>query len=687
MNQCILDIIIVNYKSTNFLLKSLKSMYNDMNGHPVRIYIQDNASNDGVEEILKSFPEVQLTINSQNIGFAKAINKAVKKSSSPYIMIINPDTILEKGFFQTALQYMEENPEIGIVGPKIYNNDGSIQGSARAFPTPLSGFFGRTSFLSKWFPNNWITRNNILTKKINGTLPVEVDWISGACMVIRREALLDVGLLDERFYMYWEDVDWCKRMWLKGWKIIYYPKIRMIHYVGGSSNKRPIKSMYEFHKSCYLYFVKYKAWPSIVLKPALFLGLSSRLLLLSLLLLFRQDKIECKSSGSRPKILFLITEDWYFWSHRLPLARAARDSGFEVLIATRVHDHKKCIEQEGFRLIPISLERKSRRLFKELQGFIEIVKIYKREKPDIVHHVAIKPVLYGSWAAKISKVPFIVNAIAGLGFIFVAQGKKSSMIRRLAQLAYKTAFLPKNTIGIFQNPDDLNLFINSKILKKKRTVIIRGSGVDTSVYKNTPEKNGAPCIVLASRMLWDKGIGEYIDAARQLREQGMQYRFLLIGDPDPENPMSIPKKVLERWSQDGIVEWKNHSDEIPEIFANANIVVLPSYREGLPKVLLEAASCGRAIVATDVPGCREIVRNNENGFLIPPYDSKALAEAIKHLAIHKEKRMSMGQRNREIVVNEFAEEIVVKKTMKIYNHFFRKMKHIELPSSDYHILN
>jgi GT2 family glycosyltransferase len=685
MNNCILDIIIVNYKSTNFLLNSLQSIYNDIGRYPVKIFIQDNASNDGIENVKETFPEVHLTINSKNIGFARAINNTIKNSSSPYVMIVNPDTIIQKGFFQTALQYMEKNPEIGIVGPKILNDDGSVQGSARAFPTPLSGFFGRTSFLSKWFPNNWITRNNILTKKINGTQPVEVDWISGACMVIRRSALIDVGLMDERFYMYWEDVDWCKRIWIKGWKIVYYPKIQMTHFVGGSSNKRPIKSMYEFHKSCYLYFVKYKAWPSVILKPALFLGLSSRLLLLSILFLFRKEEIE--RNDTKPKILFLITEDWYFWSHRLPIARAARDSGFEVLIATRVHDHKACIEKEGFRLIPISLERKSRRLIKELQGFIEIVKIYKQEKPDIVHHVAIKPVLYGSWAAKISNVPFVVNAIAGLGFIFVAQGKKSSIVRRVAQMAYKAAFLPKNTVGIFQNPDDLNLFINAKILKKKRTVIIRGSGVDTSIYQNTPEKNGVPCIVLASRMLWDKGIGEFIDAAKQIQEQGMKYRFLLIGDPDPENPMSIPESILKKWNHDGIIEWKNHSDDIPKIFANANIVVLPSYREGLPKVLLEAASCGRAIVATDVPGCREIIRNNENGFLIPPYDANALAEAIKDLATNKEKRISMGKRNREIVINEFAEEIVVQKTMNIYNNFFLKRRQTNLRISDQQVLN
>ncbi|MFO7560894.1 MAG: glycosyltransferase [Desulfobacterales bacterium] len=672
-NKNRLDIIIVNYKSTNFLFDSLRSMVADFKNFPVQIFIQDNASNDGVERIREEFPNVHITINKRNIGFAKAINNTIQQSSSPYIMIVNPDTIVKEGFFDTVLEYMEENQDVGILGPKILNQDGSVQGSARAFPTPFSGFFGRTSFLTKWFPNNWITRKNILTTIIDGTHAINVDWVSGACMLIRRSALNDVGLMDERFYIYWEDVDWCRRMWMKGWKIDYYPMASIVHFVGGSSNKRPVRSMYEFHKSCYLYFVKYQTWPSSILKPLTFLGLSSRFLFLTVLFLFCREREQCKVRHDKRKVLFLITEDWYFWSHRLPLARAAKKAGFEVLIATRVHKHKENIQKEGFKLIPISLERKSRKLLKELHDFIEIVRIYRREKPDIVHHVAIKPVLYGSWAAKISGIPLVVNAIAGLGFVFVAQGKKSSIIRKMVQLAYKTAFFPRNTIGIFQNPDDLNLFTNSGVTKKKRAIIIRGSGVDTSVYLDRPEKNGVPRIILASRMLWDKGVGEFVDAAKQIHKKGVESRFILVGDPDPENPMSIPVEILKKWNDDKIVEWWNHSEKIPDIFAESNIVVLPSYREGLPKVLLEAASCGRAIVATDVPGCREIVRNGVNGLLVPPYDSKALADAILKLIHDSDFRMSMGKRGRMIVEKEFSEDIVVEKTMEVYNRLLEKI--------------
>ncbi|MCG2830656.1 MAG: glycosyltransferase family 4 protein, partial [Desulfobacteraceae bacterium] len=197
-------------------------------------------------------------------------------------------------------------------------------------------------------------------------------------------------------------------------------------------------------------------------------------------------------------------------------------------------------------------------------------------------------------------------------------------------------------------------------------VLIRGSGVDTAHFLNLPEPAGIPVITLASRMLWDKGIKELVDATRQLHNNGVKCRTVLVGIPDPDNPASIPEHVLRDWHAEGIVEWWGYRSDIADVFARSNIVALPSYREGLPKVLLEAASCGRSIVATDVPGCREIVRNNINGFLVPPYDSKSLAAALKALIKNPKLRARMGTRSREIVMAEFSEEIVVKQTMELY---------------------
>ena len=368
----------------------------------------------------------------------------------------------------------------------------------------------------------------------------------------------------------------------------------------------------------------------------------------------------------KPRILFFITEDWYFWSHRLPIARAARDAGFEVLVATRVSQHKERIKNEGFKLIPIGLERRSRNVFKEVLSIFEIVKIYRREKPDILHHVAVKPVLYGSWAARIAGISGVTNALAGLGFIFLAQGWRAKVLKRFVGFAFHTAFSAKNTIGIFQNPEDLKLFIDAGIVKSEKAVLILGSGVDTSRFIHLPEPAGIPTIVLASRMLWDKGVGEFLDAARILKKDRIECCMILVGNPDPENPASIPEKILNGWHSEGIVEWWGRRENMPEVFAQSNIIVLPSYREGLPKVLLEAASCGRSIVATDVPGCREIVCHNENGLLVPSHDSKSLVDALKSLIKNPELRVKMGTRGREIVETEFSEEIVVRQTMEVY---------------------
>ena len=355
----------------------------------------------------------------------------------------------------------------------------------------------------------------------------------------------------------------------------------------------------------------------------------------------------------KTKIIFFITEDWYFWSHRLPIARAAREAGFKVLIATRVDQHKARIETEGFKLVPIGLERRSKNVIKGIFDILEIIKIYRREKPDIVHHVTIKPVLYGSWAARITGIPAVVNALAGLGFIFVAQGQKASILRRLVVFAYRSAFSAENTIGIFQNPQDLKLFVDES--------------------PHLPEPAGMPTIVLASRMLWDKGVGEFVDAAQQLHKGGINCRTVLVGVPDPQNPASISEETLRGWHSEGMVEWRGHRDDMPEVLSEAHIVALPTtYGEGVPKILIEAASCGRPIVATDVPGCREIVRHNENGLLVPPHDSKSLADALKILIKDAELRAKMGARGREIVEAEFSEEIVVKQTIELYKKLLFK---------------
>ena len=375
------------------------------------------------------------------------------------------------------------------------------------------------------------------------------------------------------------------------------------------------------------------------------------------------------NSSPKRKILFLVTEDWYFWSHRLPLAKAAVANGYEVVLATRVTDHGKRITDQGIRLIPLGLRRRSKNPFCELSSILELIRIYRAERPDLVHHVALKPVLYGSIAARICGIRSVVNAIAGLGYVFVATGVKGMFLRSVMTGLYKLAFSHGNCMGVFQNPEDRKVFIDRGIIRPEQSILIRGAGVNTKLFSPSPEADGVLKIILASRMLWDKGVGELVEAARILKRRSVAGSVILVGQPDPDNPASIPEKTLARWNSEGVVSWLGFRDDVAELLNQSHIAVLPSsYGEGVPKGLLEAAATGLPLVATDIPGCREVVRPDVNGFLIPPRDPDGLARVLNILLQDREMRRRMGRASREIAVNEFSEEQVVESTLSLYEN-------------------
>jgi len=272
-----LDIILVNYNSTDYLLNCLGSIYDSLRESRVRVFVQDNASEDEVDRVASLFPQVVLSRNNSNMGFAKAVNVALKQSQAPYVALLNPDTIVTPGFFDLTLRYMEENSDVGVIGPKILHADGTIQGSARSFPTPLTGLFGRNAIFTRLFPNNIISQKNVLTNRSDGITPMDVDWVSGASMVVRREAIDQVGLLDERFFMYWEDADWCKRLRGSGWRVVYFPKASIVHSVGVSSEQLWPRTVIEFHKSAYRLFEKHARFPFAYTKPLVLFALGLRL--------------------------------------------------------------------------------------------------------------------------------------------------------------------------------------------------------------------------------------------------------------------------------------------------------------------------------------------------------------------------------------------------------------------------
>ena len=379
--------------------------------------------------------------------------------------------------------------------------------------------------------------------------------------------------------------------------------------------------------------------------------------------------------AEQPRLLFLITEDWYFWSHRLELARAARSAGWDVSIGTRVRDHGKRIEDEGFHLHPLRLVRSSRHPVRELLAIFELVRLYRRVRPDVVHHVALKPILYGSVAARVSRVPAVVNGFAGLGYTFTESGERKDVLRSMIGMALRWAIaLPRSRV-VFQNEDDAREFADAGIIRHDQIRIIRGTGVDTDKFVPAAghhDGNQDPLVVLAGRMLWDKGIGEFVEAARLLSASGVRARCAIVGMVDEENPAAISEMQLRAWQKEGVVQWWGHRDDMPNVLASAQIVVLPSYREGFPKVLLEAAACARPLVATDVPGCRAIVKDGINGFLVSPKDPISLCQALVKLLQDPALRARMGAQGREIVVKEFSVERISRETLALYRELLEQ---------------
>jgi len=365
---------------------------------------------------------------------------------------------------------------------------------------------------------------------------------------------------------------------------------------------------------------------------------------------------------NKPKLLFVVTEDWYFVSHRLQLAVAAREAGFEVALATRVRKHGDIIRRAGIRLIPFEL---SRRVGNPLLELLRLLSLYRRERPDIVHHVALKPVFLGGLAGWLAGFSAQVNAVAGLGWLFISQSRTARLLSPLIRWILARLMNAPRSRVIVQNPDDAELLKKAGV-KESHLRMIRGTGVDTSEFSPSPERMEPICVVLAARILWDKGVGEFVEAARQLTADGVKARFILVGNPDPDNPASIPEETLHAWQKEKVVEWWGHREDMVAVFHAAHVVCLPSYREGLPKVLLEAAACARPIVTTDVPGCREVVREGENGLLVPVRDAQALSVALLCLIKNSELRAEMGHRGREIVLEEFSSEKVIAQTLDLY---------------------
>lgn len=365
--------------------------------------------------------------------------------------------------------------------------------------------------------------------------------------------------------------------------------------------------------------------------------------------------------------LFIVNSPDFFMSHRLPLALAAREAGFKVHVATGPGAASRKIEDQGLSHHVIPLSRSGHNPFAELRSLWAIFRLLRTIKPDLIHLVTIKPVLYGGLMARLAKTPAVVVAISGLGSVFVSHKRLSRWLRKAIKGIYRLALRHPNIRVIFQNPDDRSVLIDAGAIHEDQTELIKGSGVSLSEYPVHPEPADIPVIIFAARLLKDKGVVEFVEAARILRARNIPARFWLVGSPDPDNPTSVTAEQITEWRLQGIVELMGFRTDVAELFAKSNVVVLPSYYgEGLPKVLIEAAACGRAVVTTDHPGCRDAIEAGKTGLLVPVRDTTTLANAIQSLIEDPVSRKKMGAGGRTLAERDFAIEKVIETHLRIY---------------------
>ncbi|MDX1486092.1 MAG: glycosyltransferase family 4 protein [Alphaproteobacteria bacterium] len=372
-------------------------------------------------------------------------------------------------------------------------------------------------------------------------------------------------------------------------------------------------------------------------------------------------------SGAKPRVLFLVTEDWYFSAHWRGLAGALTAAGCAVGVVCRVGGGGDAITGAGLQLFPLQMSRSSINPLHLAACVLRIARIYRAFRPDIVHHVALKPALLGSIAAGLAGVQRIINAIAGLGYVFASTGPRARLLRPVLRAALRLWLDGPETRVMVQNVEDGEALTGAGIVAAERLRVVPGVGVDLERFHPTAEPPGPPRAVLVSRLIREKGIHETVEAARLLAARGVDVRIALAGESDLESPSAIAVETLESWRAEGAVEILGRVEDIPGLWEKSHIALLPSYyREGVPQALLEAAACGRPLIAADGPGLRDIVRDGETGILVPPRDPAALADAIERLAGDAALRQRMGAAGRRLAETRFGADAINDQTIAIY---------------------
>ncbi|GLQ45737.1 glycosyl transferase [Dyella lipolytica] len=369
------------------------------------------------------------------------------------------------------------------------------------------------------------------------------------------------------------------------------------------------------------------------------------------------------------KVVLFANTDWYLYNFRRALAMSLRRAGYDVLLISPPGPYGDKLRELGLRWEPVPMQRRSLNVLRELMLLWYLIRLLRRERPTLVHGFTIKCAVYGSLAARLAGIPVRVNAVAGMGYVFTSTQLKARLLRPVVRGLMRLALGGKDARLILQNADDVELFKREHLVDPEHIRLIRGSGVNCAQFAGVSGRvpdGGRIRVLLASRLLWDKGIDEYIAALRKLRNQGRDIDALLAGTPDPGNPATVPESTIRDWVDEGLITWLGHVDDMVGLLGSVDVVVLPSYREGLPRSLVEAAACGLPLITTDVPGCREVVCDGVDGLLVPVKDADALARAIERLQDNPDLARRLGSAARMKARTQFDERMVIQGTLEVY---------------------
>ena len=371
--------------------------------------------------------------------------------------------------------------------------------------------------------------------------------------------------------------------------------------------------------------------------------------------------------AQRPqRLLFMFTEDWAFAALFLDRAVAAKNAGYEVAVHVRCSKHRAVIERAGLQVIPHNISRSGLNPFRELLSVLQLIKVFRSFRPDVIHLIALKPIVLGSLASVFYPKAKVVNAPVGMGYLFASNDMRARLARPFVKLVLKSTLGRKRSMTIIENSDDRSSLLEGGFLRDDQIVLIRGTGVNLDVFRPSAEPDGPKIVVLIARMLRDKGVYEFVESARIIRRTQPTVSFWLIGDADPGNPASLTTQQLQEWNDEGIVKWFGYRTDVAELLTQVHIVCLPSYREGFGKVFVEAGAALRAVVATDVPGCREAVEHDINGLLVEPKNPQALADALSRVLTDDQLRLRLAKEGRRRAEFEFSSATVNTQTLDVY---------------------